>query len=417
MKTNLQNVGRSATKKIFQILPPSKDIHQFTLTSPVPHLLKCNTPPSDAERSLILAALADTKRKLSALEKDGPRKQSSSHSQRSKRKLKVDYMKFVRLHESMLSPLRGLLPSDILAEIFLMAVFPGLHADSTSTPWALSQVCAEWRAVALDTPLLWNSFAVRLTRKQKTPTFLPFLSLLLDRSRQIPLDLTITISFMNLQSEDSDFQHPAIPLLVRHAERWRFLRLDMFTTMFKAFRAIKGRLHCLETLQLSFDHLSPKDDLDIFEVAPCLRKVAISGIMDSGESTLNLPCSQITTYRGNFSSAMSRDIVSKQSAALKHLHLYVHGKGAHLSSLELPPIRMENVTSFSMEFPSFISGLSPPISTEDFLSRLTMPSVEDIRLTNYCGRIDLALRPLVTHSQCHASLKKLAISLGGDQLA
>ncbi len=258
MKTNLQNVGRSATKKFFQIMPPSKDIHQFSLTSPVLHLLKCNTPPSDAERSLILAALANARRKLSALDQDEPRNQSSSHSKRSKRKLKVDYMEFIRLHESMLSPLRGLLPSDILAEIFLRAIFPGLRASSTSSPWTLSQVCAEWRAVARDTPRLWNSFAIRLTRKQKTSTFLPFLSLLLDRSRQIPLDLTITISFTNLQSEDNDFQHPAIPLLVRHAERWRFLRLDMFTTMFKAFRAIKGRLHFLEILQLSFEHLIPQ---------------------------------------------------------------------------------------------------------------------------------------------------------------
>ncbi len=98
----------------------------------------------------------------------------------------------------------------------------------------------------------------------------------------------------------------------------------------------------------------PKDDLDIFEVAPRLRKVTINGMMNSGESTLNLPCSQITTYRGNFSSAMSRDIVSKQSAALKHLDLRVHGAGAHLSSLELSPIRMKNVTSFSMEFPQYL---------------------------------------------------------------
>ncbi len=125
--------------------------------------------------------------------------------------------------------------------------------------------------------------------------------------------------------------------------------------------------------------------------------------MNSGESTLNLPCSQITTYRGNFSSAMSRDIVSKQSAALKHLDLRVHGAGAHLSSLELSPIRMKNVTSFSMEFPSvFVSGLFSPIYTEDFLSKLTLPSVEDIRLTNCCGCIDLVLKTIGHPLSCLA---------------
>ena len=113
----------------------------------------------------------------------------------------------------MLSRLRGL-PVDILEKKIMEATYSdGIYS---TPPWSLSQVCAEWRAMALDTPLLWNCIKIRLDEEHKThDKFLQSLSMRLNRSRQIPLNLFITSTF---RSEYT--RHPVIELLVEHAERW-----------------------------------------------------------------------------------------------------------------------------------------------------------------------------------------------------
>ncbi len=208
-KTSLRNIklNATATKKVDKNLPASKGTPQFSKASPVPHLLTCNTPPNDEEISLIRTAVLDTKHKLSALDQEIPDGHSDSRIYRRKVKLQADYTEFIWTHESMLSRLRGL-PVDILEEIFMQTSY--LDGIYSTPPWSLSQVCAEWRAIVLDTPLLWNCIEIHLTEEHKTHAkFLQSLSIRLNRSRQIPLNLFITSKFGSEYT-----QHPVIELLV-----------------------------------------------------------------------------------------------------------------------------------------------------------------------------------------------------------
>ncbi len=112
---------------------------------------------------------------------------------------------------------------------------------------------------------------------------------------------------------------------------------------------------------------------------------------------------------------MTRDIIFKQSADLESLHL-MHSQYSRFFMHELHehPIRMENLLSFSMEFPTF-KATHPQFSPERFLGVLDLPSVQSVRLTNYPRCVDTVLKTLVLRS--HSSLKRLEFSSTFDNLA
>ncbi|KAF9485701.1 hypothetical protein BDN70DRAFT_538943 [Pholiota conissans] len=114
----------------------------------------------------------------------------------------------------------------------------------------------------------------------------------LHRSQNSPLD----ISAADWSSASLDRSNePVILLLLSHCERWqRFMIGTVAVDTLAAFRTIKGRLPLLEYLSLTIaqdSSATPLNDsvLNIFEVAPRLRKVSIMGRSCTREFVLPFP--------------------------------------------------------------------------------------------------------------------------------
>ncbi len=86
-----------------------------------------------------------------------------------------------------------------------------------------------------------------------------------------PLNLFITSKFGSEYT-----QHPVIELLVEHAERWQDLYLQISVELYTVHsKAIKGRLHSLELLQIHLHHPFTAETIDIFEISPRLQTLFI----------------------------------------------------------------------------------------------------------------------------------------------
>ncbi|KAJ7036548.1 hypothetical protein C8F04DRAFT_472584 [Mycena alexandri] len=108
---------------------------------------------------------------------------------------------------------------DVLAEIFMAAKSEGIERLGEILP-VISQVCGEWRAVALDHPVLWASFALSL--RETNRTVVDWLKLYLERSKTVPLTIEV-----DARTSPIDYYSVAraIDLLATHSERLRGLRL------------------------------------------------------------------------------------------------------------------------------------------------------------------------------------------------
>ncbi|KAJ7134039.1 hypothetical protein C8R43DRAFT_1205616 [Mycena crocata] len=106
------------------------------------------------------------------------------------------------------------IPQDILLEIFQTDVTP-LPAKGISL--IASQVCSAWRTIACANPLIWSSFTIVLTRKDKDTNLL---QLYLTRSGNCLLTVHIGHKLRNMEQRES---RKEIELLAAHCQRLRRL--------------------------------------------------------------------------------------------------------------------------------------------------------------------------------------------------
>ncbi|THU81797.1 hypothetical protein K435DRAFT_692804, partial [Dendrothele bispora CBS 962.96] len=101
---------------------------------------------------------------------------------------------------SLLSPIRRL-PPEILTLVFLCLCrdqiigYDTVDFDIVLPAFELSRVCASWREVALNTPAIWSNVLFDLreefSTQQKINLSESFIRLCLERSAQVPLNLTL----------------------------------------------------------------------------------------------------------------------------------------------------------------------------------------------------------------------------------
>ncbi|KIK62722.1 hypothetical protein GYMLUDRAFT_164242, partial [Collybiopsis luxurians FD-317 M1] len=118
---------------------------------------------------------------------------------------------------SLLSPIHYL-PNEILLRIFIFLT-RDTNDLATVLPSALSiaSVCSRWRELAISFAGVWSSFEITFGYPEEpTPPLARRLDIFLERSRDQPLDLNIV---------NPDTEHPLLPRLVRHSNRWRHLTL------------------------------------------------------------------------------------------------------------------------------------------------------------------------------------------------
>ncbi|KAE9402002.1 hypothetical protein BT96DRAFT_879853 [Gymnopus androsaceus JB14] len=91
----------------------------------------------------------------------------------------------LRDYSALLSPIRRV-PNDVLCVIF------GHYCRSYKTaraPVKLASICSHWRSVVISTPSLWSNFT--FSSVPGLPPRLPLIELILDRSRQQPLEIRV----------------------------------------------------------------------------------------------------------------------------------------------------------------------------------------------------------------------------------
>ncbi|KAJ3800867.1 hypothetical protein GGU11DRAFT_754065 [Lentinula aff. detonsa] len=152
------------------------------------HLLYTNVAPSTQERCIIADLLEKKVQQVRKLEEMARMLNNELVQARD------DLLE----HKALLSGVRKL-PVEILSEIFSQCL---PEVDTSSVIWSpephpnqapllLTQVCRSWRSIAIATPRLWSALIINASNG--SPSHSAITRLWLDRSRNVPLTLTLLV--------------------------------------------------------------------------------------------------------------------------------------------------------------------------------------------------------------------------------
>ncbi|CAA7267221.1 unnamed protein product [Cyclocybe aegerita] len=390
--------------------------------SPVPHLLKSNAPPTEAETAevrhaidnvstFLISTMADSDHGANPTEKAGPSEHGVLGTQDPHFVQKST--EFIRDHKALLSPLRRL-PPEVLAAIFDHYISPFPSLDRVQYPWTPSHVCRAWREAALSHPHLWSHIHVDFCawEKQRLPRYcFDFYKMLLERSAAAPLYVSVCcIKWTNPQVESF---RPIVDLLASHSERWESFNLQCYIDLLEAFQSIKHRLLLLNYVNLAI-HPDPKEIrksvIDMFEVAPKLQVVHLS------DSCLEfkLPWSQIIEFKDGTCWCNDSPLHNVLTQSNDISNLSARGITSNNLGLSRPRTSLPNLTSFDIHYIPLPTDLDSISSNDDsinsLLNSLTLPAVESIAITNFPVNPIPALSALLSRSlACTARLQNLAL--------
>ncbi|KAJ7031376.1 hypothetical protein C8F04DRAFT_1110980 [Mycena alexandri] len=200
-------------------------------------------------------------------------------------------------HRTILSPIRRI-PPEVLGEIFFHCLpkdtfFP----SATRSPLLLTQISSNWRCVALATPSLWTSLAIKLSISSCIPN-LELIRTWIARSGSRPLSFHIAESIRKDYYEKGMVTVATVlALYAPHYQRWQRMRLEC-----QDWRIDTGfsKLPCdqppqaLESLHLFRDFWRPEEQeqLSLMLSAPRLRDCHWVSNTDLGG--FNAPFPQLT---------------------------------------------------------------------------------------------------------------------------
>jgi hypothetical protein len=234
-----------------------------------------------------------------------------------------------------------------------------------------------WRAVALDTPILWTLLGdVQL--KQKSG-YTKFLETMLRRSKTMDLWIYIYAPFQELKT------YRNITPLVRHAHRWRVVTFDTTQSAVAAFRGVHHRLPRLQSLSLYLEGQGGEKITPIlFSDAPSLTEVTISGL----SPPIQLPWGQLKSFN-------EQNHAKEDSTKLAHIFNHSTDSLEHLEVMLRPTALLSSMLSVSREasrLPFTFHKLKTVRLTcmgyvDDhlgyyFISILTLPCLEELYLSN-----------------------------------
>ncbi|KDR67473.1 hypothetical protein GALMADRAFT_147026 [Galerina marginata CBS 339.88] len=375
---------------------------------PIPHLLLSNVPPSDSQAILISNALLqgeiEQQRLMTDLETNG-KNNSVGWKMACKHKIQ-QAVEFIRQHRSILSPMRRL-PEEILEELFRWTVPPGSERQWSNIPWKLGHICRAWRASALAASFLWNVLPpITLDESVKSRYRTDIVNELLIRSGKRPLEE------LYIHSPSDILRHPIIDIICRHSERWQSFSFNLTSTTLAAFSAIKGRLLCLKSLKLRIlggdeDDGTPAPPLDMFENAPFLQELSVSGTYPK---RLILPFSRLLYYkqRSLLGSSAPGEVFASPFLQ-KLILLNIFGNIGPLPVSNLPCLVELQISSAHEPF------------NVSFLDNLTLSAIEVIKIDTVRGNVLRSLIAVMGRSSNMHSLKHLGVRdrslLSGDLTA
>ena len=369
---------RKAAKGLKNAIYPSlPGVSRLKLPEPpVPHLTYSNRLPTEDETQRVRAAIDEVKEEKESLRRKLFLRSVAGESSRiweAAMRHKIGRAtKFIRQHQGVISPIRRL-PPELLEEIFQFTTsfrVQSRWSTGRELPWTLAQVCRSWRVSALAISSLWSHIPTIMLKKSHSRTNRQLSSLkeTLKRSREAPLTF-----YVYARSHDM-YSHPVLDLLAQHRQRWKNVTLEISRNLFGSLKHIKGELPALETLSLQVRFGLLDTTIDMFEVAPRLRDVNVSGTY-SGDMPIALPYAQLISYKERM---MSRDLITRvvasPSSPLESLTILELADGP-----ALPPITLPNLLKLTVKF---YYGLEAP-----FLNNLTLPAIEEVRIVSYRGNV------------------------------
>ena len=277
------------------------------------------------------------------------------------------------------------LPNELLTTIFMMCAntstkqWPTAFTRSLPFQVVASHVSHRWRDITLGTPLLWNTFIVRIMKRLNGPHMVSRLEAHLERSNSCFLDIALDFRV-------SDDLAVYCRLLAKHSQRWR--RLSILTT-FEEINHLREMLHGVEVPML--EHLSlilgrsntfsPRQQFTSVTPAilaacpPCLSFVRLAG---QALGNLHPPTSSITTlhldgWTRHFITHDQLKVVLEGAPLLINLSL----NQLHLNHPR-DPFDIADPTTLPFLRALRICGPCSPVSR--FMSLLCMPQLESMTL-------------------------------------
>ena len=371
--------------------------------SPLRHLFKSNATPSDSEIIAIRALISDAEASIEELHRHLPAFDHASLV------IESQLLKSIEAHKALLSPVRYL-PSEILQEIFLhYADNPrhGLKNRIATMPWRLGHISHHWRKIALSLPSLWDNIPkISLSEEGLEPSYFRALVCLLRRSGSSP---TLKLDIIGYHFRSPSLRKVPKSLtgiieeIIFHSERIERLRILISDiTTIHLLQGFKGRLPNLRILRLQCNVCAT--NLDLFETAPALRRVAIEGLYKDSSVKVLLPWSQITHFEEYLKAGRVLKLVPLSSLrSLRNLDIY----GLHCFSRQsvlslyrpttLPNLHTLRVLIYDNDYKC----------VDCFLESLTIPAVEIMKILHMAPLVP-QLVSMFSGSRGPSRLQKLA---------
>ncbi|PBK67183.1 hypothetical protein ARMSODRAFT_321657 [Armillaria solidipes] len=307
-------------------------------------------------------------------------KEASQLSERHK-----SLTQYVSNCRSLLAPIRRL-PRDVLEIVFAFVPSSESSLNTRSAPWSLAHICYAWRDIVLSTPSLWAKIDICLPCTRGSLTIL---GRRLQLSGEYPLDISISVP----HTFGEDYSSILSPIL-QHSTRWKRMQIKLYVsrteidTVMSELSTVAGSLPLLEEVSfLSVGQLGSAYYTEMLVAAPSLRRAWLLPFNSFRQMPLN---ANLTHFSGAIACLEDIQHIMKLPTLIEcHLRLTDND-----CLTRTTPLRNDRIQRFST-------------TTPDILTKLTLPSLEELRLFNPCHNIP-SLIAFFIRSSCN--LKSLQIS-------
>ncbi|KAJ6599096.1 hypothetical protein DFH09DRAFT_1130105 [Mycena vulgaris] len=246
------------------------------------------------------------------------------------------------------------LPPEITQRIFREALPSGglPHPQHPQqAPLLLTQICRDWRAIALDTPDLWQSIAVGSTGPPVSPLMV---GLWMSRANNRPRDIYFSTHDRKRGAEYLDES-------MDYCQQWRDVELRLPIESFSELIAHHGPFPLLRSLSLSVrSAVIDGDHIITIRDAPLLRKVTV---MDFPILAPDIAWEQLTTLKMTTHEAGPGISALQRCSNLLHLEFSLN-----VHDMVAPPI-------LPFTLPSLNTLLT---AGESLLPYVTLPNLEQL---------------------------------------
>ncbi|KAF6749642.1 hypothetical protein DFP72DRAFT_541035 [Ephemerocybe angulata] len=290
--------------------------------APVPRLLRCNDPPTEAESASILSHITAIQAELSR-QRDGNPQPPHDITQRGW------HVESLRLHRSLLYGVRNI-PEEIMETIFDQALqVPGPNRRHIILN-RIMRVSQRWRAIALEFSPLWSKLPDVLWDRDSPFTdgsvgidriceVKEAVILYLERSRNHPITFLLRINHGT--HEDTRVLEEAERLfetLILHVDRWATVDLSISFKLLRIHsRSIIGNLPQLHSLNLKVTNWEQCTvrAIDCFTSCPSLQhfSLATRNWYSHDELVSEMQWAQLKTFEDRRETSLASRTFAKRS--------------------------------------------------------------------------------------------------------